>query len=147
MMYELAELDGGESKNKLLLRVKQSLYARGEVCEQVWDMILGLLLTRQRNFCVLPPGKGSAGSALVYLCFELPIMLFLKAERRNNTLLLPMWTSIHIPTHNMSIKRRPPSPLHTFAALQVNLRSAQVKIALKSFRMFGLALDQNRIKK
>lgn len=35
MMYELAELDGGESKNKLLLRVKQSLYARGEVCEQV----------------------------------------------------------------------------------------------------------------
>lgn len=148
-MHELAELDCGVSKNKLLWRVKQSLYARGEVCEQVWEKMWGLILTRQINFSVLPPSNGSAGSALVCLCTELPIMLFLKAERRNNTLVLPMWTAIHIPTHNMSIKRRPPFPLHTFAALQVNLRSAQVKIALKSFRrhVFGLALDQNRIKK
>lgn len=80
MIHELAELDWRELGNKLLRRVKQSLYARGEVCEAVREKMWGLLLTRLRNFSVMPCGKSSAGSALVCLCTELPVMLFLNTE-------------------------------------------------------------------
>jgi len=61
-------------------------------------------LSEKFHFTTQRAGKGSAGSALVCLCSELPGILFLNAERRNNTLVLLMLTAIHTPTHNMSIK-------------------------------------------
>jgi len=88
-----------------------------KVCEEVLKKIWGLLLTCTTQRA----GKGSAGSALVCLCSELPGILFLNAERRNNTLVLLMLTAIHTPTHNMSIKCLLP-PLFILMLIQGQLR-------------------------